>query len=122
MMEIDLNGVVKKVPAFTVYEASVNPQQKSAERNGNGKLIRETLPDKWSIKMEWEFSTPEEFYAWFNYLKGLTRVDFTVRFPAPTGNIESAVFYLSPVSARMINLSRGASGWWKNLKCSFVEV
>ncbi len=122
MMSVVVNGVTTNVPATTVFEASLNPQQKSAERNGNGKLIRETLPDKWSLKMEWQFGTPQEFYDWFNYLKTLTRIDFTVNFPAPTGNIEQAVFYISPISATMLNYSRGQAGWWKSLKCNFVEV
>lgn len=122
MMKITHNGSTKDVPAFTSYEITVNPQQKSAERNGNGQLVRDTLPDKWSIQMEWEFGTPEEFYAWFNYLRGLTRVYFQVSFPAPTGRIEQAQMYVSPISAKMLNFSRGRAGWWKTLKCSFVEV
>ncbi|MGF7050419.1 hypothetical protein J2T13_004957 [Paenibacillus sp. DS2015] len=122
MMKVTNGGETKKIPAFTSYEVTVQPQQKSAERNGNGKLVRETLPDKWAIQMEWEFGTPEEFYIMFNFLKGLTRVDFNVSFPAPTGKIESGVFYISPISAKLLNFSRGASGWWKTLKCSFVEV
>lgn len=122
MMTITHNGITKTVPAFTVYEVNLNPQQKSAERNANGRLIRETLPNKWSLKMEWEFGTPAEYYAWFNYLLGLTQVDFTVNFPAPTGGIERATFYISPISAKMLNFSKGTSGLWQNLKCSFVEV
>jgi hypothetical protein len=122
MMTIVLHSVTTAAPAFTVYEVSLNPQQKSAERNGNGTLVREPLPSKWSIQMEWEFGTPEQFYAWFNYLRTLVQENFTVNFPAPTGNIEQAVFYVSPISARMLNFSRGSAGWWKTLKCSFVEV
>lgn len=119
-INITVNG--NTAPGPTAFEVTINPQQKSAERNGNGMLVRETLPDKWSISCEWEFGTPEEFYAWFNILKGLTRVNFPILFPAPTGNIETATFYISPISAKMINFSRGASGWWKTLKTSFVEV
>ncbi len=122
MITITKNGVVKQAPAPITYEATVNPQQKSAERNGNGKLVRETLPDKWSIQMEWQFGTPEEFYDWFNYVRGLTRINFTVTFPAPTGTIETSEFYVSPISAKMFNFSRGVAGWWKSMKCSFVEV
>lgn len=122
MMTITHNGVTKNVPAFTVYDVVYNPQQKSAERNGNGKLSRETLPDKWSINTAWEFGSPQEYYDWFNFLKGLTRDYFIVNFPAPTGNIEQAEMYIAPISATMLNFSRGSSGWWKNLKCSFVEV
>ena len=122
MMKMVVGGVETSAPAFTEYEVTFNPQQKSAERNGNGKLIRETLPDKWSLQMTWEFSTPEAFYAWFSYLKALTQIDFTVKFPAPTGAIEESIFYVSPISARMLNFSRGTSGWWKSLKCTFVEV
>lgn len=122
MMTITYNGITKIIPAFTVFTASLNPQQKSAERNSNGKLLRETLPDKWTLSAEWELSTPEEYYALFNYLKGLTRVDFIVNFPAPTGSIEQATFYISPIAAKMMNFSRGLAGTWKNLKCSFIEV
>ncbi|BBI32371.1 hypothetical protein [Cohnella abietis] len=122
MMTIVRNGVTKAAPPHSLYEAILNPQQKSAERNGNGRLNRETLPDKWSINQEWEFATPQEFYDWFNYLKSLTRIDFTANFPAPTGRIETAIFYVAPISAKMINYSRGAGGWWKTLKCNFVEV
>lgn len=122
MMTIIHNGAVKAVPACSVFEATLNPLQKTAERNGNGKMIRETLPDKWTLKMEWEFKTPQDFYEWFNYLKALTRVDFTVQFPAPTGNLETATFYISPISATMLSMRKGTSGMWKNLKCNFVEV
>lgn len=115
-------GVARVAPAPTVLEVTINPQQKSAERNGNGKLVRETLPDKWSMQLEWEFGTPAEFYDWFVYLKGLTRVNFLVNFPAPTGIQEQAEFYISPISSKMLNFSRGATGWWKTLKCSFIEV
>ncbi|MCX7924126.1 MAG: hypothetical protein N3B21_19275 [Clostridia bacterium] len=119
---ITYNSVVTNIPAPTVLEVTVNPQQKSAERNGNGRLVRDTLPDKWSVKCEWEFGTPEEFYSWFSFLKTLTRVDFDVYFPAPTGNMETATMYISPISAKLLNYSRGTSGWWKTLTCSFVEV
>lgn len=123
MMTITKGGVQTVVPScWTVMEPVLNTQVKAAERNGNGRMNRETLPNKWSIQMEWEFSTPEEYYAWFNYLASLTRVDFTVHFPAPTGRMEEAEMYISPISARMLNMSRGATGWWKTLKCSFVEV
>lgn len=118
MMKV--NG--RKAPAFIAYDVDLEPQQKSAERNGGGSLMRETLPDKWKIKMEWEFATPEDFSEWFNFLKSLTRVYFMVDFPAPTGKIERAQFYISPISAKMINFSRGTAGWWKTMKCNFVEV
>lgn len=121
-MTITVATTVTTAPASTVMEITVNPQQKSAERNGNGKLVRETLPDKWGINLEWEFATPAEYYAWFNYLKSLTRINFIVNFPAPTGNIEQAEFYISPISTKLLNFSRGTTGWWKTLKCSFVEV
>jgi len=119
---IKVNGVVKKIPPFTALDATLNPQQKSAERNGNGRLVRETLPDKWTLQMEWEFKTPEAYYEWFNFLASLTRVDFEVCFPAPTGQMETKTMYISPISAKLINFSKGTSGWWKTLKCSFVEV
>ena len=122
MMTLVKSGITINVPAFTVFEATLNTQVKSAERNGDGMLLRETLPDKWSLQMEWEFKTPEEFYAWFNVLKDLTRVNFVVNFPAPTGKVEKATFYVSPISAKMLNFSRGVSGWWKTMKCNFVEV
>jgi len=117
---LTVNGTI--APGPTVFNATVNPQQKSAERNGNGTLIRETLPDKWSIDCEWEFGTPQEFYNWFNTLRTLTRINFPVSFPAPSGVIETATFYISPISCTMINFAVGASGWWKPMKCSFVEV
>lgn len=122
MITIVHNGVTTLAPAPTLYEVTYNTQVKSAERNANGRLVRETLPDKWNINQEWDFATPEQATAWFNFLKSLTRVDFVANFPAPTGQIEQATFYISPISARMINYSRGNAGWWKSLKCSFVEV
>lgn len=122
MMTITVAGAATSVPAFTVFEATINPQQKSAARNGNGRLVRETLPDKWTLTMEWEFSNPQQFYDWCKYLSDLTRVDFKVEFPAPTGEIITTTFYISPISARMINFSKGNAGWWQNLKCKFVEV
>lgn len=121
-LQIVKDGVTTTAPASTAMDVTVNPQQKSAERNGNGKLVRETLPDKWGINLEWEFGTPEEFYTWFNYLRSLTRIYFDVKFAAPTGNVETANFYISPISAKMLTMSRGNAGWWKTLKCSFVEV
>lgn len=122
-MNIIANGVTKLAPSsFTAYEAVLNTQQKSAERNAKGVLVREPLPDKWSLKLEWEFATPEEFYAWFSYIKGLTQINFTVSFPAPTGLVETATFYISPISSKMLSLSRGATGWWRTLGCSFIEV
>lgn len=122
MMKITYGGVTKEAPAFVSYDVTYNPQQKSAERNANGKLNRDTLPDKWVINAEWEFGDPEELTEWFNFLKGLTRVDFVVEFPAPTGKIETATMYISPISAKLLNFSRGQAGWWKTMKCSFVEV
>lgn len=122
MIDVTYNAVTTTLPATTEYEVSLNPQSKTAERNGNGRLVRETLPDKWAINMGWDFSTPEEFYDLFAYLKTLTRVDFLVDFPAPDGTTQSVECYISPISAKMINMSRGVSGWWKTLKCTFVEV
>lgn len=119
---ITANGVTMNMPPFTAFEATINPQQWTAERNGNGTLIRETLPDKWSLKIEWEFGTPEEFYAWCKYLSSLTRVDFGVHFPAPTGDWVTATMYVSPISARMLSFSRGKAGRWKTIACSFMEV
>lgn len=122
MIKVILEGIEKNVPAPTVFEAVLNPQQKTAERNANGRLMRETLPDKWSLTFEWKFSTPDEYYAWFAYLETLTRVDFFVRFPSPAGVMKQAEFYVSPISAKMINYSRGEAGWWDTLKCAFIEV
>lgn len=119
---VSYNGVTKNIPAFISFDVTVQPQQKSAERNSNGRLIRETLPDKWKLEMEWQFKTPEEHYDWFNYVKSLTRVDFDVTFPAPTGAMETATFYVSPITSKMLNFSRGTGGWWKSMKCTFVEV
>lgn len=117
---IIVDGV--NAPSPTVFEPTYNPQQKSAERNANGKIVRETLPDKWSINLEWEFSSPDDFYAWFNKLKSLTRINFNVTFPAPTGADITAEFYISPISARLMHFGVGATGWWKTMKCSFIEV
>lgn len=116
--------IVKGVaaPAPVSFEVSLNTQVKSAERNGNGRLVRETLPDKWSIQLEWEFPTPEAHNSWFSHLKTLTREDFSVTFPSPTGQMLTISCYISPISANIINYSRGAAGWWKTMKCSFVEV
>lgn len=122
MIEITAHGATRKAPAPTLYEATLNTQLKSGERNALGRLMREPLPDKWSLNTEWEFGTPEEFYEWFNYLRGLTQIDFGMRFAAPTGRMETATFYISPISAKMLNLSRGNTGWWRNMKCTFVEV
>ena len=122
MIKITVDGVEKSVPAPTVFEAVLNPQQKTAERNANGRLMRETLPNKWSLSLEWEFNTPQEHYEWFAYLETLTRIDFLVQFPSPAGVMKQAEFYVSPISAKMINYSRGPAGWWKNLKCAFIEV
>lgn len=120
--KITKNTVDKNIPPFVKMEVTFNPQQKSAQRTAAGKMAREVSTDKWKIDCEWEFSTPEEFYDWFNYLKGLTKINFNVTFPAPTGNMETAEFYIAPISATLLNYSRGTSGWWKTLKTSFVEV
>ena len=117
---ITVKGV--SAPAPILYEVTLNTQVKSAERNANGRLLREPLPDKWGIQMEWEFSTPEAHNSWFNILKGLTQEDFSVTFPAPTGQMVTSTFYISPISAKMLNFSRGNTGWWRTMKCAFVEV
>jgi hypothetical protein len=122
MLTIIKSGVETVSPPCSVLEVTLNTLQRTAERTANGKLVRETLPDKWTLDMEWEFSTPDAYYAWFSYLKGLTRVDFTVRFPAPTGSMETAIMYISPISAKMLTRIRGDTGQWTTLKCSFVEV
>jgi hypothetical protein len=122
MISITANGITRQVPAPAVYEVTFNPQQSSAERNGNGKLVRQTLPDKWSLQLEWRFKTPQESYDWFAYLKTLTRIDFSVTFPTPAGTIDTATFYISPISAKMLSFSGGVAGNWKDMKCTFVEV
>ena len=122
MITVTVNGATTNAPAPSVLEVTLNTQVKSAERNGNGQLVRETLPNKWKLDMEWEFSVPADFYPWFNFLKSLTRVNFTVNFPAPTGNMEQATMYISPISAKLLFYYGGATGRWKTLKCSFVEV
>jgi hypothetical protein len=120
-MTITVNSVATTVPTPSVFEVAYNTQQKSAERDNEGRLHRETLPDKWTIKLEWVFDTPELGYAWFNYLKSITRVDFTLNFPAPTGANEVATCYVSPISAKLLYYM-GASGWWRTMSCTFVEV
>lgn len=122
MMKIYKGGVATPVPAFTNFEVTLNTQQKFAERNGNGELVREPLPDKWSLRCEWEFGTPQEYYSWFSFLKTLTKINFDIEFPAPTGEMIRATFYISPISAIMLNFSGGTTGRWKTLKCTFVEV
>ncbi len=122
MITITFDSVVTNVPSPSSYDIAIQPQQKVAERNSNGKLTRETLPDKWVINLSWEFKDPDDFYEWFNYLKTLTREYFIIDFTAPTGNIEQIEAYVSPLSAKMINMSRGTAGWWQNLSCTFVEV
>lgn len=117
---LTLNGT--PVPASITFEATLNPVQRSAERNGNGTLIRETLPNKWSIKFEWKFATPEELYPWFAFLVTLMRVDFTVVFPAPTGNTETITCYISPVTAKMLNYAQGTVGNWREMTATIVEV
>lgn len=109
------------LPAPVVMDVTLNPQSKSAERNGNGRLVRETLPDKWSIQLEWKFGTYQEYYNLFKFLSTLTRVNFIVKFPAPTGEMLEREFYISPISAKMLNFT-GSAGMWKSMKCSFVEV
>lgn len=122
MLTIIKGGVETVSPPCSVLEVTYNTLQRTAERTANGKLVRETLPDKWTLDMEWEFATPADYYAWFVYLKGLTRINFDVRFPAPTGAMESANMYVSPISAKMLTYTRGDTGIWTTLKCSFVEV
>lgn len=122
MIKIIVDGVTKNVPPPAVFEPVLNPLQLTADRNANGRMLRQTLPDKWSLVFEWEFTTPQEFYAWFAYLKTLTRIDFIVRFPSPAGTTEQAEFYISPISARMLSFHGGTAGQWKALKCTFIEV
>lgn len=122
MIKIIYGGVTTNAPAPIEFDATLSPQQKTAERNGMGTLVRETLPDKWRIDLAWEFGDMQSFYNWFKFLSTLTRVYFDVQFPAPTGEILTKTFYISPISAKMINFSRGQAGWWKNMKCTFVEV
>jgi hypothetical protein len=120
-MTITVNSIATTVPVPSAFEATYNTQQKSAERDNEGKLHRETLPDKWTLKLEWVFDTPAASYAWFNYLKSITRLDFSVNFPAPTGNNEVATFYISPITAKLLYYM-STSGWWRTMSCTFVEV
>ena len=110
------------VPAPITFEAVFNPVQRSAMRNGNGSLIREVLPDKWSLKYEWKFKTPEELYAWANVLKALTQINFTVVFPSPWGNSQTITAYISPISHKMLNYATGNTGNWREMSCEIVEV
>lgn len=123
MIEIEYNGTIWQMPAPDVFEPIYNTQVKSAQRNSNGSVVRETLPDKWTLDFLWTaFQDPNDFYEWFNVLKSLTRVDFLVRFPAPTGAEVESTFYISPISAKMLKFSGGTGGTFTNLKCKFVEV
>ena len=110
-------GVSVPEGTTTVFEPTLNTQVKSAERNSDGRVLRETLPDKWTLSCEWEFPDETASKNWFNHLKSLTRVDFTLTFSAPTGTDVTSTFYISPITAKMITL-----GYYKNLKCTFVEV
>ena len=121
IMTIAYGGVTTDIPAPSVFNAVLNTLQKSAERNSNGTIIRETLPNKWSLELQWEFQNPQDSYDWFTFLMSLTRVDFVVNFPAPTGNIEQATCYISPISATMLGFYAANAGWWKTVKCNFVE-
>jgi len=121
MSQLTVNGT-NLGDSINAYLATLNPQQRTAERNGNGALVRETLPDKWKVDVEWKFDKPQSYYDRFNFLKTLTRINFTVQFAAPTGAIETATMYISPISANMLQFNWGAAGMWDKLKTSFVEV
>ncbi len=122
MIRIGIDGVYRTVPSPTLFEAKLNPQQKTAERNNNGRLLRETLPDKWTLDFEWRFGSPADHYEWFKYLRNLTRLDFEVQFPSPEGEMETSTFYISPISSKMLSYKGGVAGSWETIKCSFVEV
>jgi hypothetical protein len=122
-MSIIIDGNTVPEGIITVYEPTLNTQVKSATRNANGTLIRETLPNKWSLKIELDFGCDyTSYHTWFNILVALTRYNFSVSFPAPTGVVETATFYLSPVSAKLIDFNKGVTGWWKTISFELVEV
>jgi len=123
MITVTVNSIATVLPSTVSYKATLNTQARSAERNANGKLVREVLPNKWSVKMEWDIKEDvQKYYDLFAYLETLTLINFDVSFPAPDGTYRTAEMYVAPLAAELLNLSQGASGWWDSLSTTFVEV
>ncbi len=116
---LTINGVTLPDPAECSWE--LQPQSSFAERNANGLLNRETLPDKQVLNCTWLHDEIGDFPALVDYLSGLTRQFIEVGFPHPDGSTHTFTAYISPLSATMLGCQQRYGCRWTELSCSFVE-
>lgn len=116
---LTLNG--SKLPTPAEFSWERQPQSSFAERNANGLLNRETLPDKQVLKCTWNFREKTEFEDLVLLLCSLTREFIEITFPHPAGGTRTIEAYISPLSARMLDYHGRYGTRWTELKCNFIE-
>jgi len=116
---LKINGQEIHDPSEFSWERQ--PQSSFAERNANGLLNRETLPDKQVLKCTWLFWDKDEFADLVYLLSSLTREFIQVTFPHPVGEDRTIEAYIAPISAKMLDCHRRYGARWSELKCNFIE-
>jgi len=117
---IKING--QEIPAPAGFDWTLEPQSATSERNANGLLNMETLPEKVKLVCTWKASDSlGDLQSMITLFRGLTRDFFEVTYPDPDGSERTIQAYLSPITCSMLNYDSGNGASWRNFKVSMIE-
>jgi hypothetical protein len=112
---IKINSVT--IPTPSNYQVGIQDISK-AERNANGKMIKERIATKIKLELSWSYLSATEVSSLLQKVSGES---FAVEYPNPqTGTLETGTFYSGDRTSSAIDYQGGVMRW-KDLKMNFIE-